>query len=88
MTLSELEVLIHCYISTGPHPRHTAQPIREALQRCLSSGTIYVRRHDGDDTYASVFQTTEKGRIWLNMILATPEPVKVWVDPRERRDIE
>jgi hypothetical protein len=45
----------------------------------LVEGGAFKISHKG---FGSQFELTEKGKKWVAMILDTPMPINVWVDPR------
>lgn len=75
MTPNDLEVLIHYFTSSTEHPRKTAPAVIVSINRFLNDG-IFER------TDSSII-VTERGGVWLDMILETPYPVMKWVDSRE-----
>lgn len=81
MTPSDLEVLLHYYTISSPHPRQTAPAVREAIDRYTYDG-ILVRV-----PLVDVFRVTPKGTAWLQMILATPYPREQWIDPRTKEGL-
>lgn len=78
LTANHLEVIFHYYISPEPHPRKHVSVIQEIQQ-------FYVKQEilEPDDT-GRLF-VTNRGKAWIDMLLSTPFPVQVWVDPREER---
>lgn len=77
MTPCDLEVLIHCYVSPIVHPHITAPAVQNAIAQFLDDGIIVPDGSEGG------FSPTAKGKAWLKMILATPQPEQKWIDPRE-----
>jgi hypothetical protein len=80
---SNIEVMLHCYYSPEPHPRRQAPAVQQAYRHFLEEGLIVP---DGEGH----FKTTPKGSAWVEMICATPYPVKqdVWFDPRTNAPVE
>ncbi len=76
MTPSDLEILVHCHVSPDPHPRLHAPAVKDAIRQFLADGII---KRVSVDIYGS----TERGEMWLEMILDTPMPVYQLVDPRK-----
>lgn len=76
MTPSDLEVLIHCYVSPNPHPRLEAPAVQDSIRDFLMADVIY-------QVTESTYRTTKRGEMWLKMMLDTPMPVYQLVDPRE-----
>lgn len=79
---SDLDVLIWHHTRPAVHPRIDAPAVQEGIIRFLKDGILATdNRPDG-----SGYQTTERGQKWLEMILSTPYPEHVWVDPRINTD--
>lgn len=72
MTPSEIEVLIHCYVSPTPHPRKCAPDIESTLQSFVVNGLV-------DHVGGGVYTTTDRGRAHIAQLCATPWPVAAWV---------
>lgn len=70
---SNLELLLHCYYSTGPHPRAEAPAIREGTEYLAKNGMI-EKRHD-------LWRTTEKGEAYIAHLMQVPFPEARWVIP-------
>lgn len=67
----EIEVLLHYYYSSDPHPKHNTEGV---------SDIIHKFRVDGIFTDQVQPQLTDKGNAWLKTILNTPYPNQVFVD--------
>ena len=76
---SDLEVLIHFHCCPTPHPRMHSPAVMSAVDKFVEAGIL--QESDEESGYA----TTERGRKFLDMILATPYPQHVWIDPREQK---
>lgn len=68
-----LEVLIHCHVSPMVHPRAEAESVRESLLLLCNEGMI--TRSDRH------FETTAKGKFYLEHLLATPFPERTFHIP-------
>lgn len=75
MTPLELEILIHCHVTSTQHPNLDAPAVKEGFKKFKADGIIVLA---GKDCYC----LTEKGRAWLETILSIPYP-SVWLDKRE-----
>lgn len=89
MTPLALEMLIWFHTraaAAGPFEGLERGPQSEIMRQFLTEGII--EPYDGTSP-AHTYRTTDKGRAWLDMILATPQPRLVWADPRlaDDRDI-
>ena len=73
LTPNELEILIHYHVCNLQHPRFDAPAVQEAINKFMTMG-VFTQRNK--------YYLTKKGKIWLNMILKTPCPECVFVDPR------
>ena len=71
---NEIEVLIHCHCTPGPHPRHQAPAVKEALSKLHDCGAI--EWHDEG------WRTTALGAAWLCALQRVPLPRQqmVYVD--------
>lgn len=74
-----LEVLLHYHVSPDPHPRIDAPAVQGAIDAMLHEGIL-----QSDLSRDSQYALTERGEVWLKMLLDTPLPIRleVWVDPR------
>ena len=72
---SDIEVLIHYFVSPTIHPRIDAGAVKSTINTFLKDG-IFV----SDTTNSNYYQVTEKGRAWLKVIVNTPYPKAIWVD--------
>lgn len=77
MTPNDVEILLHFHCSGIPHPRASAPAVRESIARFIDAGAL---THGGPAGY----MTTAKGDAWVQMICDTPEPIHMYVDPREQ----
>ncbi len=74
LTPNDLEILIHCHVSPTLHPNINAPAVRETIDRFVKDGIIESSYEGG------YYNTTEKGKAWLTIILQTPHPREAWVD--------
>lgn len=76
-TPSNLELLLHCYVSPNPHPRYEAQAIQEGIQYLEDNDMIV-------DTGHKVYSVTKKGEAYIGHLLKVPFPVEttVWKVPK------
>lgn len=85
MTPNDLEILHSYYISTQPvrHERFGAPVVQEAIENFVTNGIL--QQYNTSDRYT----ITEKGKVFMRMILKTPRPVKVdrWFDPLRNKII-
>lgn len=82
MTPLALEMLIWFHTrgaAAGAFPRIELKPQLEVVNWFLDEDII--EPHDGASPQYT-YRTTEKGAAWLGMMLETPMPRRVWVDPR------
>jgi hypothetical protein len=71
-TPSNLELLLHCYVSPAPHPRLRAPSIQEGLAYLATQGMVEQTSDEG------VFETTDKGRAYIEHLMKVPFPVQYW----------
>jgi hypothetical protein len=72
----EIEIILHHYGSRDVFPRQSAPLYGATIQRLRENG--YFDR----DMLA-----TEKCRVFVELLLRTPEPRNIWVDPRDGKEI-
>lgn len=87
MTLFEIEILSHHYVSPEPFVRHFAQGYRSTVQKLiamdlLKPSGIHVK------TGIEVFATTERGEVYVRAIQEVPLPVHRWEIPGFRAMLE
>lgn len=70
----ELDILLHFYCIAEPYHR-PSDAYHEVVEQFLEQGLIK------SDNGPSGFVCTEKGNVFVKMILNTPLPV--WADPRD-----
>ena len=75
-TPSDLDVLLHYHVCPEPHPRAEAPAVRDAIERFMREDILEFKKGVGFVT------TTKRGRLWVEMLLATPPPESAYVDPR------
>jgi hypothetical protein len=76
---NDIDVILHYHTSGEKHPRADAPAVKDATERFFRAGLI----EPGGLSPGVYFVTTEKGRKFIEMLCATPFPVKKFVDPRE-----
>lgn len=79
---SSIEVIMHFYYSPEPHPRRNAPAVIAAIRDFLNEGLIVQSLWD-----KNLYSCTERGRMWVEMICATPYPQQVYVDPRDGKTV-
>ena len=86
MTPNHLDILIHYYTAPGDHPRIDAPAVEQAVEEFVSDGILWEDRDKirmgNRPSNCGKYCITEKGRVWLLMILKTPYPTlkKIWID--------
>jgi len=77
MTPHDIRVLLHYYVSPEPYP--TSPILSDTLQSFIQRGIIspHVDAESG-------FRVTPKGGKLVQMLCDTPDPINVWMDPREK----
>lgn len=74
-TPSDIEILIHYYVSPEPHPREDAPAVTATIQMYLRDGIFEI-----NTLCDSGYNVTEKGAIWLHILRNIPYPKQVWTD--------
>lgn len=74
MSPNDIEVLLHCHCTPGPHQRLDAPAVLDAVTRFLDAGLI-------ERVAPSEYRTTEGGRVLVEALCAVPWPVRRWVMP-------
>jgi len=77
---SNLEVLLHCYYSSEPHPRADAPAVMEGINYLINTGMIYAITYNGN-TGEETWKTTAKGEAYIEHLMSIPFPVATWVIP-------
>lgn len=83
MTPNSLNVLLHYHCVCEPHPRKDAPAVKQETAHFLRIGIIEAEPNGRN---GSGYVTTDKGKAWVDLILATPKPVCMWVDPRSIKE--
>ena len=79
MTPSDIEFLIHCYVSPEPHPRRDAPAIKEAILKFMANGLITNIDDDGKH-YKNYYRTTEWGEAHIKQMCSLPLPERVFLN--------
>lgn len=72
MTPNDIEILIHCYVTTTPHPRRDAPAVLEAFKMMAKNGLLV---YEGDR-----YVTTDRGRAHIAQLCQTPWPTQAWIN--------
>lgn len=73
MSPFELRFLLHCYYSPEPFEAITNKVIGDFAEQMLTEGILLKAEEK------NCYTVTEKGRVWVERILATPQPIQKWV---------
>lgn len=82
---NNIEILLHCHTTPGPHKRIDAPAVRKAIADLLDEGAITADLANGR---TDCYRTTEKGRAWVAALCAVPAPVQCWKDGATGKLIE
>lgn len=79
-TVNLIEVMLHCYTTPGKHPRIQAIAVQKALTELVKAGLIVETDEE------LVFDATEKGKVYVEMLCTTPFPIEktIFADPRTK----
>ncbi len=81
MKAVEIDVLLHYYVFPEAHPRMSIPSVQEAIHALKGHYGLLM---DGDVTnITNIFDVTDKGVVFIKMLLETPLPEQVWADPRK-----
>lgn len=86
LTVNDIQVLLHFHVSPEPYPRANAPAVQDAIKMFLKEGMIVER--DEQSGLGMAYDTTIRGRAYVEMLKHTPFPVCVWMDPRTIPDKE
>jgi len=79
ITPLHIEIVLHYNCTTAPMEHATAPAVQEYIRQLLGEEIlIWVSARPVTNGH---YGLTEKGKAWLEMILATPFPVQRWVAP-------
>ena len=78
-TPNGISVLLHHHSTTTPHPQADAPAVREAVTNLVDGGLLQL---SDDPERENGYETTDKGRMYVNMLCDTPWPEQRLVDPR------
>lgn len=78
----ELEIILHHAHSLGLFDRASAPIYAPTLQDLIERGLL-----KREPISSEIIQPTEKGRVFVEMLLHTPEPRNIWQDPRDHKEI-
>lgn len=86
MSPADLGVLIHYHCIPEPHPRFAEEWVQSLTEAWVKEGILEETMGTVfDPTALPVFSTTERGQKWMEMILSTPQPEQIWIDPRDNK---
>lgn len=75
---NNLEVLLHFHVSPSVHPRIDAMAVKEAITELREAGMI----QPSDRSYT----TTDKGKFYIEHLLAVPFPVRTFYIPANEQE--
>lgn len=82
MTPNDINILLHFYTTPEPLPRKNAIAVQEAVLSFIQRG-ILVWEVESANEAPGQYRVTQKGEKLVRMLCDTPDPVQVWLDPRE-----
>ena len=88
LTVNDIQVLLHYHVSPEPHNRSQAPAVKDATSMLLEEGMIVLRSDQSETGGYLTYETTIRGRAYVEMLKHTPFPVCVWMDPRTIPDKE
>lgn len=76
ITPLQLSIFLASFISPQMNPYRVDTLYQRIIYEFVADGILI-------ESSAGVYEVTDKGLAWLNMILAVPYPIKTWTDPRK-----
>ena len=76
MSPSDIEILIHYYVSPSVHPRIEAPAVKESVYRFVVNEVLEEEFGTGIEHY----NITEKGKALITLLCRTELPTSRWVD--------
>jgi hypothetical protein len=83
MSPNHLDVLIHYNGFAQPHPRFAAPAVQEAISFWVAQGFL-----EPDGGSASLFRTTERGKVHIRALCALEGPKKYWLTAEEAAQLK
>jgi len=80
LTPNGLEILIHYHVCNFQHPRFDAPAVQEAIDKFIALDVL--------KRITNQYYLTRKGKVWLQMILETPCPEPIFIDPRTKEEVK
>jgi len=81
MTPLHIRLMLHYYAIASEYEPLEAKATQEYLTELVNDGLLKYRV---PNDYTNSYEATERGKIWVQMILNTPYPQQEWVDPRNQ----
>jgi hypothetical protein len=81
MTLMQIELVLHYYWSPEEH-LYVVQQVggaRQAVDGLMDLGLLDYRT--GPSDYSATYETTDKGKVYVEAVRNVPLPVQQWVMP-------
>jgi hypothetical protein len=75
-------MILHYYYSSTCFDHQEAPAQQDLVARFLAEELVVLIDDTRGKKYA-LYNTTERGRAWIDLLLETPLPVKKWLDPRK-----
>jgi len=79
ITPLHLEILIHAHTCRSPIPRKDAPAVMKYIQDLLDWHMIKFNDRDQE-----IFESTSRGKAWLDAMLSVPMPVHEWRIPNDQ----
>lgn len=81
----EIEIILHHNSSKSPFPRWTAPAYESTVSHLVQREIlIAVEAFELDLPHIT---TTERGKVFVQMLLNTPLPENKWLDPRDGKEV-
>jgi hypothetical protein len=79
----QVEVLLYQYYSGDDNPKFLTTPAHKEALALFLELRVFEHHNDPDKAY----HLSDLGRAWVEAILRTPMPVRIFVDPRDLHKI-
>lgn len=81
MTPLHIAILLHYHCVAEPYAKHDPEHANSRATTEYRSQLIGLDLIERDDTDVSMYHTTPKGKVLVEMLCATPMPIQKWSAP-------
>lgn len=80
MTPLAMSMLAHFAAARSPFPDYDAEPQKKVIAEFITAKVIQPT-HDPDNF---IYELSDRGHAYFDMVSRTPYPEKKWIDPRAK----